>query len=70
MKNYLSYLFSFQDIFQNLELILTRHGFVDVNVTDNGRNLTSIFYDNIDTKDKDHFSIFKKGDQVQLDWAY
>ena len=25
-------------------------------------NLTSIFYDNIDTKDKDHFNIFKKVD--------
>ena len=30
-------------------------------LTDNG-NLTSIFYDNIDTKDKDHFNIFKKVD--------
>ena len=35
---------------------------VDVEVTDNGQNLTSTFYENREMKDKDHFSIFKKMD--------
>lgn len=36
-----------------------RHGFLNVNVTDNGTNLTAIFYENREGKDKDHFSIIK-----------
>jgi hypothetical protein len=37
-----------------------RHGFVNIDVTDGGRNLTSTFFENREMKDKDHFSIFKK----------
>ena len=55
-------LYSFKDQKPFVIEQFERHGFVDFNVTDNGHNLTSIFYDNIDTKDKDHFSMFKKVD--------
>jgi len=37
-----------------------RRGFVNVDVTDNGQNLTATFLENREMKDKDHFSIFKK----------
>jgi predicted MPP superfamily phosphohydrolase len=36
-----------------------RHGFLNVDVTNNGLNLTSTFYENRDLTDKDHFSFVK-----------
>ena len=36
-----------------------RHGFLNVDVTNNGLNLTATFYENRDLKDKDHFSFVK-----------
>jgi len=39
-----------------------RHGFVNVEVTDNGNSLTSTFYENREMKDEDHFSIIKNLD--------
>lgn len=39
-----------------------RHGFLNVDVTDNGQNITATFLENREMKDKDHCSIFKKQD--------
>lgn len=36
-----------------------RRGFINVDITDNGKNLTSTFFENRDMKDKDHFSIIE-----------
>jgi predicted phosphodiesterase len=36
-----------------------RHGFLNVDITDNGSNLTATFYENRELKDKDHFSFIK-----------
>lgn len=36
-----------------------RHGFLNIEVTDNGTNLTAVFYENREGKYKDHFSIIK-----------
>jgi predicted phosphodiesterase len=41
-----------------------RHGFLNVDITDNGSNLTATFYENRELKDKDHFS-FKKLPKAQ-----
>ena len=37
-----------------------RHGFLNVDVTQNGQNLTATFYENREGKDKDHFSFIKR----------
>jgi len=37
-----------------------RHGFLNVDVTQNGQNLTASFYENREGKDKDHFSFIKR----------
>ena len=37
-----------------------RHGFLNVDVTENGQNLTATFYENREGKDKDHFSFIKR----------
>lgn len=42
-----------------------RHGFLNVDVTDNGTNLTATFYENREGKDEDHFSIMKTRDSKQ-----
>jgi len=39
-----------------------RHGFLNVDVTDNGSKLTGIFYDNRKLKDRDQFTITKEID--------
>ena len=36
-----------------------RYGFLNVDVTQNGQNLTATFYENREGKDKDHFSFSK-----------
>lgn len=38
-----------------------RRGFLNVDLTKEGKNLTATFFENREIKDKDHFSIFKKG---------
>ena len=37
-----------------------RYGFLNVDVTQNGQNLTATFYENREGKDKDHFSFIKR----------
>ncbi len=37
-----------------------RHGFLNVDITNNGNNLTATFYENRDMTGKDHFSILKQ----------
>ncbi len=36
-----------------------RHGFLNVDITDNGQNLTGTFYENRNGTDKDHFTFIK-----------
>jgi hypothetical protein len=40
-----------------------RHGFLNVNLTNNGSNLTATFYENRELTDKDHFSFVKSPNQ-------
>lgn len=42
-----------------------RHGFLNVDFSDNGNNMTATFYENRDGKDKDHFTIIKNNRPVK-----
>jgi Calcineurin-like phosphoesterase len=36
-----------------------RHGFLNIDIVENGKRLNAVFYENRDNSDKDHFSIIK-----------
>jgi hypothetical protein len=50
--------FTNQQPFVKTQFLL--HGFLNLEVTNNGSNMTGTFYENSEMKDKDHFSILKK----------